>query len=303
MAAPSSAYFHWLHQQQTIKYCRVAPISIWMLDYLLTFDEEVSLMTNKRGWGITHVLYIPTRFFPMIGSLCSAYNALVTTRPQATCVGLYRFAEIILFFGMFAAEGLLLIRTMALWSHKRIICQALVLIYGIVGIVMFVCSTISTTLKFQAICAETTSSVTTAFATTLSRVTVGMFSSAAFFELVVLSLTLLHGYTLRQSGLRIKGKVMTAVAQGNMIYTLSIFRDDVLVTSIANMIFFVLPLQDGWEGLLVTFQGVLHGVVASRVLFNLRDALHNQGEVVTFSMSRMQFAPVPRSVTQAEPLA
>ena len=48
---------------------------------------------------------------------------------------------------------------------------------------MFVCSTISATLKFQAICAETTSSVTTAFATTLSRVTVGMFLGAAFFEL------------------------------------------------------------------------------------------------------------------------
>ena len=73
-----------------------------MLDYLLTFDEEVRLMTNKGGWGITHLLYIPTRFFPVIGSLCVIYSvfastlsrrsrvliyppdALVPTRPQAT---------------------------------------------------------------------------------------------------------------------------------------------------------------------------------------------------------------------------
>ena len=49
-----------------------------------------------------------------------------------------------------------------------------------------------------------------------------------------------------------------------------------------------------------SFQGVLHGVMASRILFNLRDALHNQGEVVTFSfsMSRLQFAAAPRSVIQ-----
>lgn len=49
-----------------------------------------------------------------------------------------------------------------------------------------------------------------------------------------------------------------------------------------------------------SFQGVLHGVVASRILFNLRDAFHNQGDVNTFSMSHMQFATIPKSVTQAE---
>ncbi|KAN0088085.1 hypothetical protein V8E55_006706 [Tylopilus felleus] len=290
----ATAYFQWLSQQQTIKYCRVAPISIWILDYLLTFDEEVGLMTSQGGWGITHLLYIPTRFFPIIGSICSAYNALVTTRPQTTCVALYRFAEIILFLGMFAAEGLLLIRTLALWSHKKMICRALVVTYCIVGIVMFICSTISTTLKFQTICAETTSSVTTAFATTLSQVTVGMFSSAACFELVVLVLTLLHGYALRQSGRSIKGKVVAAVTRGNMVYTMSIF-----LTSIANITFFLLPLQDGWEGLLATFQGVLHGVMASRILFDLRDVLRDQGDTVMTSVSGLQFAAIPTLMPSA----
>ena len=52
-----------------------------------------------------------------------------------------------------------------------------------VAIVMLVCSTISSTLKFEGICGETSASVATALATKLSRVTVGMFSSAAFFEL------------------------------------------------------------------------------------------------------------------------
>ena len=70
-----------------------------------------------------------------------------------------------------------------------------------------------------------------------------MFSGAAFFELgkcrmqgrvcshithlalsVVLALTLLHGYMVRQSGLRTGGKVVTAVTRGNVVYTLSIFR-------------------------------------------------------------------------------
>lgn len=53
----------------------------------------------------------------------------------------------------------------------------------VVAIVMFVCGVISGSLKFAAICGETTSSVQTAQATQLSRLTVGMFASAAFFEL------------------------------------------------------------------------------------------------------------------------
>lgn len=70
-----------------------------MFDYLLTFDEEVRrmrpllidfalirppskvrLMTSQGSWGITHVLYIPTRFFPIIGSLCSAHSMFFLSR-------------------------------------------------------------------------------------------------------------------------------------------------------------------------------------------------------------------------------
>lgn len=60
----------------------------------------------------------------------------------------------------------------------------------VVAIVMFVCAVISSNLKFDGICGETTASVATAQATKLSRVTVGMFSSASFFELGKISCAL-----------------------------------------------------------------------------------------------------------------
>ncbi|KAF9224631.1 hypothetical protein BS17DRAFT_84916 [Gyrodon lividus] len=185
-------------------------------------------------------------------------------------------------------QGLLLIRTMALWHHNRMVCRSLVIVYAMVAVVMFVCAVISTSLKFGDICLETSSSIATETETRLSRITVGMFSSTAAFELVVLALTILHWFKLRTAS-----KIVTTVAQGNMVYTLSIF-----VTSIANITFFVLPLQDGWNGLLAIFQGVLHGVVASRILFNLRDAIHDRGDVFVFSMSRMEFAPVSRDIVR-----
>ena len=53
----------------------------------------------------------------------------------------------------------------------------------VVAIAMSVCAVISSTLKYEGICGETTTSVATAEATKLSHITVGMFSGAAFFEL------------------------------------------------------------------------------------------------------------------------
>ncbi|KAG6334240.1 hypothetical protein ID866_4846 [Astraeus odoratus] len=291
MASTSQEYFYWLYQQQVIKYCRVAPISIWIFDFFLTLDGEVRLLNRKKRWGLTHLLYIPTRYFPLLGSLCSAYNALVTTRPEATCVALYRTAQIVLYFGMLGSEGLLLIRTLALWNTQQIARKLLIGIYILVAIVMFVCATISSTLKFESICSETTASVATALATRLSRVTVGLFSSAAFFELVIITYTIIYGMKLREStGQYPPSRLITALSHGNMLYALSLF-----VTSIVNITFFVLPLKDGWNGLFVTFEGILHGVMASRILFELQDALSDRSTVLLSSNSRVRFASVPVS--------
>ena len=52
-------------------------------------------MTNKGGWGITHVLYIPTRFFPMIGSLCAAYSVFIFTLSRVSRALLYHLDALV----------------------------------------------------------------------------------------------------------------------------------------------------------------------------------------------------------------
>ncbi|KAI6125860.1 hypothetical protein EDD16DRAFT_1556492 [Pisolithus croceorrhizus] len=298
MSGSSFAYFRWLYQQQVIKYFRVAPISIWVFDFFLTLEDEIRLLTRTKRWGLTHVLYIPTRYFPIIGSVCAVYNALVTTRPEETCVALYRAAEIVLYFGMLASEGLLLIRTLALWHSQNAARSLLIGTYALVAIIMFVCAVISSTLKFEGICGERDASVATALATQLSHVTVGMFSSAAFFELVVIFYTLL--YTSRWgagTGRYATSGVVAALTHGNVLYALSLF-----VASIVNITFFVLPLSEGWNGLFVTFQAILHGVMASRILFELQVAL-SEGislQIFTNPGTRMEFTSVALSNFHAD---
>ncbi|KIM60399.1 hypothetical protein SCLCIDRAFT_26608 [Scleroderma citrinum Foug A] len=151
---------------------------------------------------------------------------------------------------------------------------------------MSVCAVISSTLKYEGICGETTASVATAEATKLSQVTVGMFSGAAFFELVIIFFTVLYASLRNDSNST--NRVIAAVTRGNMLYAVSLF-----VISIVNIIFYVLPLQDGWNGLFVAFQIILHGVMASRILFELQNALSEGFIHQLLSGSRMVFAPIP----------
>ena len=55
---------------------------------------------------------------------------------------------------------------------------------------MFVCAVISSNLKYENVCGETATSVVTEKGVKLTRVTVGMFSSALFFELGKISCAL-----------------------------------------------------------------------------------------------------------------
>ncbi|KAI6125855.1 hypothetical protein EDD16DRAFT_1556430 [Pisolithus croceorrhizus] len=77
-----------------------------------------------------------------------------------------------------------------------------------------------------------------------------------------------------------------------MLYALSLFA-----TSIVNIIFVALPLSGDWHGVFINFQGVLHGVLGSRILFDLQGAL-SQGislQILTNAETRMDFASVPLS--------
>ncbi|KIM60397.1 hypothetical protein SCLCIDRAFT_947061 [Scleroderma citrinum Foug A] len=283
MASPAETYFR-LYQQQVGKYFQVASISIWILDFCLTLSDEVRLSSGQKRWGLTHLLYIPTRYFTIVGALCIVYNLLVTTPPQATCVALYTTSEFVILFAMLTSEGLLLVRTLALWNAQNIARKFLIGTYSVVAIAMSVCAVISSTLKYEGICGETTTSVATAEATKLSHITVGMFSGAAFFELVIIFFTVL--YASLRNGSHSTNRVVAAVTRGNMLYAVSLF-----VISIVNITFYVLP--DGWNDLFLTFQIILHGVMASRILFELQNVLSEGFIHQLLSRSRMEFAPRP----------
>lgn len=157
--------------------------------------------------------------------------------------------------------------------------------------VMLVCVLIPSSLKFESICGVTGAS--SALANRLDKVTVGIFASAALFELVIIVYTLLFALRSQSTtGRYTASRLAAAVTHGNMLYALSLFA-----TSIVNIIFVALPLAGDWHGVFINFQSILHGVLGSRILFDLQGAL-SEGislQILTNPGTRMDFASVPLS--------
>ncbi|KIJ59277.1 hypothetical protein HYDPIDRAFT_33347 [Hydnomerulius pinastri MD-312] len=285
LAASEAQELKLLANQQIVKYCRVAPAALWTLDYLLTFEHEVRLMTAKNRWTVTHALFLMTRYFPVIGFVCAIYDAITPHLQLSACFSLYKTTGCVLFFVMLATEGLLLLRTLALWHSQKFVKIFLITVYTLAVVAMFVCIVITISLNLNSICSASSSASSLSTASKIEWITAGMFISAALFELTAICFTLYQGVRLKGSNsLGNRNRLISALTHGNLMYACSLFA-----TSIANIVFFILPIGDGWSGLLDVFQGVLHGVLASRILFSLREADKTAG-AESVAVSDMQFA-------------
>jgi hypothetical protein len=123
-------------------------------------------------------------------------------------------------------------------------------------------------------------------ATRLERLIMGGFASTVLFEFTVATITVHHSMQLRSEDMYTLSKLALTLSKGSLIYALSLFA-----ISVANVVSFSLPVQasDGHNGVIDVFQGVLHGIIASRILFDLRYA--DQSEEESFYLSDIQFTP------------
>ncbi|OAX40923.1 hypothetical protein K503DRAFT_565165 [Rhizopogon vinicolor AM-OR11-026] len=262
-----------LHTQQTVKYFRVAPVAVWALDYCLTFEHEVCLFTSiGPSWNIATVLFIIARYSPIAWIINDIYVTLAPQLTMGTCLATYRAAGITIFLMLVATEGLLLIRTLALWHDNRKIKRILLTVYLLVVVSLVTCG-ILLEIPLKSVCVNTSTPSSVKDATRVERLIMGQFVSSALFELTAITATLYHSIRLRSTGVRTVSKLVSTLWKGSFLYALSL-----LVISVANIATLSLPISDGQNGMLDVFQGVLHGVLASRILFDLRAQAADRNE-------------------------
>ncbi|KAG1896586.1 uncharacterized protein F5891DRAFT_1053376 [Suillus fuscotomentosus] len=281
---------------QTVEYLRVAPAAIWILDYFLTFEHEVRLFSNMSCWNIVTVMFILARYAPVIWIITEIYLTLSPYSAE-TCVTLNPASATSLFFIMSAAEGLLLVRILALWHNSRKMKLFLLASYLLIVVAMVICDILLAVL-LESICTPASIPMVSDLAT-MEHLIMGKFVSAALFELIVITLTMYHSIRLRSDGIRSISRVASTLLKGSLLYALSL-----LAISIINIVSFALPASSQEkDGIIDVFQGVLHGVLASRVLFDLRDLMDTgQDEEHDYLFTSYISLPRTQRVSQMIPM-
>ncbi|KAF8836332.1 hypothetical protein BDN67DRAFT_1072023 [Paxillus ammoniavirescens] len=307
-----------LARAQVVKYCRLAPAAIWLFDYFLTLEDEVRLIWRSARFSLVHVLFAVIRYLPVAVLVCAAYGSIYPHLEIETCSQVYKGLAAMIVILTILAEGLyrdkeylpktnatffaalLLLRTLALWHNNRWVKAFLITLYFLFVAICVAFLSLLLSLNLNSICstsAEAPGSYLAAqsAANSIAKISAVLTSSAAFFELVVLLLTIYHRLSARMAGASTRGRLMNALRQGNLIYASALF-----VTCIATNIFFLVPISEGFGGLLDVFQGTLHGVLATRILFDLREA-GKTGLTEVFSASNMRFASMPMYSIREQP--
>ncbi|KAJ8587493.1 hypothetical protein M405DRAFT_821552 [Rhizopogon salebrosus TDB-379] len=284
-----------LYTQQTVKYFRglllislarsflcsttvkVAPAAIWAFDYCLTFEHEVRLFNSVGRWSLATVMFLVARYSPIVWIGSDIYSSVV------------------------CFSGLLLIRTLVLWHDNPKIKRFLLVTYLLVFVSLVTCSVFGESF-LKSVCVPITTASSVEEAMTLERLIMGQFISSAMFEFTAIIATLYHSIRLGSAGIRTVSRLVSILWKGSLLYALSL-----LVISVANIITLSSPLSGGKNGILDVLQGVLHGVLASRILFNLRVAAdwneeHSMQFTSSTPLSRLRFASrtIPISILPDE---
>ncbi|KAH7915841.1 hypothetical protein BJ138DRAFT_1141005 [Hygrophoropsis aurantiaca] len=185
-------------------------------------------------------------------------------------------------------ESLLLIRTLALWHEYKTVKSILIFVYLICCASMIVGLAAPLALGFAYVCNSQLG--VTEPDPSIYQITAIGYIGIATFDLVVVLSTIYHGYDSLSSDLPIRGRLVSALRQGNLLYALAL-----LALSSVNAFFYCLPVfvNKGLPGILFLAQCVLHGVMGSRILLELRHVDHSKSgssSAATDPSSDMEFA-------------
>lgn len=127
-------------QEHMSRYMKVVGLTILAYDYLVTMDAEVRLMWGSK-WGMARVLFCISRYLPFVASAIYHYYLFAvesTLTDYEQCFPLYDAAMWLNAISICAANGLLILKTYAMWKCNRKILYGLLAFFSILLTVAFV---------------------------------------------------------------------------------------------------------------------------------------------------------------------
>ncbi|EGO03633.1 hypothetical protein SERLA73DRAFT_69480 [Serpula lacrymans var. lacrymans S7.3] len=276
MISPLARFFEADHSVEKIGWAPLIVVSftIWIFDYSLTFDQEVRHIWI-RSWGLVETFFFGSRYIPLLGLLTDFYcefsrtlmfdlfeRALpVTFMPyhETSCRPWYDAASWLNTFGIWAAEGLILLRTYALYQCSRKLLIAFILYISVAEVATILIEIHELRSIQYAPSFERTPRCFVAAGSRIFGINYGML---LVFELIIMSLTIYQYFRHHRSS---RHQLLNTVYQDGISYIVCL----ACLSTVNVLVFVVAPSE--YSGLLDTFQLAMHSVLSSHVLFNLRD--------------------------------
>lgn len=114
---------------KAVKY--MFPASLLIYDYFLTLDQEIALVWCRK-WGLGTLLFAVNRYVPFAAIFFNFQNSMKYLSPEL-CKTKSTLTSSLTALGMFSAEVILALRTIALWNNHRIIKTMLIIMLLAVG--------------------------------------------------------------------------------------------------------------------------------------------------------------------------
>ncbi|KAJ8581735.1 hypothetical protein M405DRAFT_831939 [Rhizopogon salebrosus TDB-379] len=246
---------------QASKYCNVGTFAVLIFDYCITLEAESRWVWNRK-WTFVRFIFTISRYLPFFGIGMTFAAALRTQYyPGESCVRYGMASNVLHILCLVAAEGLLIIRIYAAWNSKRLL--AFLLIFPVV---CFVTSYIvsDTPLVFNS--TNTTPILIPDPGNCLflgGRNNVYEYCALLLYELVLLCLMLFIRFKRYKFARGSLQKTFFKDTTRYMIY--------IMIMSSFSIILTMAP-PNTWVSITNSPQIVVHSVLASRILFNLRES-------------------------------
>ncbi|KAJ3572590.1 hypothetical protein NP233_g2982 [Leucocoprinus birnbaumii] len=248
-----------VERSRQVNYCNVASITIMALDWLLTFEMEVSLIWTAK-WNTTKILYFLTRYLPFIDTSIVIYHQFGYALPVSVCKTTYQYAAFMFVFGMAFAELILTLRTWAVWEKDRRLTYALPALFAAVWISGF--TIIGFYLRSTHHMASPVPQLFGCIVQDANQILASCYILLMGYDACILALMVVRGIAAFRSGG--DSQFMRVVYSDGIIYYIYLFT-----LSFVNTII-ILKLPGDYVNLMVMVERVIHSVLACRVVLHIR---------------------------------
>ncbi|KAJ3570795.1 hypothetical protein NP233_g4168 [Leucocoprinus birnbaumii] len=261
-----------------------------VLDWLLTFQLETSLIWPAK-WNNAKVLYLLTRYLPIIDVFLVMYHQFGLSLSAAMCEATYEAACWLVIVGMVCAEIILTIRTWAIWRRDMRIAIALPALF------MMMLTSIIVVMTFHLQRSQNQASPLPRFTGCIVVGQTGILSACYIALMTYDTYIQATDRELAQYERGGNSKFIRVVYRDGIIYYIYLF-----ILSFANAVL-ILKLSRSHHdvNMLVMMERVVHSVLACRVVLGLREQGYNhQASCVGQEISLLTFGRRESMQTEEE---